>query len=131
MNRMKGSISMKSKALRVVTLLFANLCIVVSAAYLILYVLYLCLPNFPRLADQNYFLFKYGYLIVPLLCLASSILLQVVSCKKKRPPKAVSPDVSADDDAFRDAPRAPYDDEVPYRIDEKGEVVYLDTNYDE
>lgn len=72
------------KSTRTVTLILAHAGLIVSILYLIGCLLNALIPGFPPLVYRNFFLFDYGYLIVPLLCLASGILLQISATKPKR-----------------------------------------------
>lgn len=72
------------KSTRTATLILAHAGLIVSILYLICYFLYSLIPGFPLKAYANFFLFDYFYLIIPLLCIASGILLQVSSTKPKR-----------------------------------------------
>ncbi|MBR0436112.1 MAG: hypothetical protein IJK12_02610 [Clostridia bacterium] len=72
------------KSTRKATLILAHAGLIVSVLYLICYLLYVLFPGFPLKAYRNFFLFDYFYLIIPILCLASGILLQISATKPKR-----------------------------------------------
>ena len=72
------------KSTRTATLICAHAGLLVSILYLICFLLYAFFPGFPLKAYRNFFLFDYFYLVIPLLCLASGILLQVSATKPKR-----------------------------------------------
>ena len=72
------------KSTRTVTLILAHAGLFVSLLYLIFYLLNAMFPGFPLKAYANFFLFDYFYLIIPLLCIASGILLQISKAKPKR-----------------------------------------------
>lgn len=72
------------KSTRTVTLILAHAGLILSVLYLVCYLLYAMIPGFPIKAYTNFFLFDYGYLIIPILCIASGILLQVSATKPKR-----------------------------------------------
>ncbi len=72
------------KSTRTATLILAHAGLIFSVLYLICYLLYVLFPGFPLKAYANFFLFDYFYLIIPLLCIASGILLQVSATKPKR-----------------------------------------------
>ena len=72
------------KSTRKVTLIVAHAGLIVSVLYLFCALLYALFPGFPLKAYRNFFLFDYCYLIIPLLCIASGILLQISATKPKR-----------------------------------------------
>ena len=77
------------KSTRTATLICAHAGLIVSILYLVCFLLHSLFPGFSLKAYTNFFLFDYFYLIVPLLCIASGILLQVSSTKPKRKHKTV------------------------------------------
>jgi uncharacterized membrane protein len=72
------------KSTRIATLIAAHTGLIVSILYLVCYLLYAFFPGFPLKAYPNFFLFDYFYLIIPVLCLASGILLQISATKKPK-----------------------------------------------
>ncbi len=72
------------KSIRTATLIIAHAGLLVSILYLVCFLLNAFLPEFPLKAYANFFLFDYFYLIIPLLCIASGILLQISTAKPKR-----------------------------------------------
>ena len=72
------------KSTRIATLIAAHTGLIVSILYLVCYLLYAFFPGFPLKAYSNFFLFDYFYLIIPVLCLASGILLQIPATKKPK-----------------------------------------------
>ena len=77
------------KSTRKATLILAHAGLIVSVLYLICYLLYVLFPGFPLKAYRNFVLFDYFDLIIPVLCLASGILLQISATtpKRRRTPK--------------------------------------------
>jgi hypothetical protein len=72
------------KSTRTATLILAHAGLIVSILFLLCALLNALFPDFPLKAYANFFLFDYFYLIIPLLCIASAILLQISSTKPKR-----------------------------------------------
>lgn len=72
------------KSTRIATLICAHAGLILSILYLLCYLLYAFFPDLPIKAYANFFLFDYFYLIIPLLCLVSGILLQVSATKKPK-----------------------------------------------
>ncbi len=75
------------KSTRIITLILAHACLLASLVYLILLVISLFQPSVEEFAGANFFLFDYGYLIIPFLCMISGILIQISAT---RPGKARS-----------------------------------------
>lgn len=68
------------KTVRTIALVVANLGIIVSAVYLVFYILEMAAPDFlPVEVGPDFFVVDYLYLVIPALCLLSGILMQVVS----------------------------------------------------
>ena len=65
------------KSTRVITLILAHAGLLAALAYLVLLVISQFLPSVGEFARSNFFLFDYGYLIIPILCLLSGIFLQI------------------------------------------------------
>ena len=72
------------KALRIVALVLANTGLFVSLLYLIFFMIGALVPDAASFARLDFFVFDYFYLIIPLLCLVSGILLQLASNRAKR-----------------------------------------------
>lgn len=77
------------KSTRTVTLILAHLGLGLSLIFLVCYMVGQFVPSVHALAHDNFFLFDYFILIIPLLCIVSGILLQVSAThpKRKRPIK--------------------------------------------
>ena len=65
------------KSTRTVTLILAHAGLFAALAYLVLLVIAAFAPSFAEAARSNFFLFDYGYLIIPILCMVSGILIQI------------------------------------------------------
>lgn len=72
------------KSTRTATLICAHAGLILAILYLLCYLLNAFFPGFPLKAYANYFLFDYCYLIIPILCLSSGILLQISATKKPK-----------------------------------------------
>jgi hypothetical protein len=72
------------KSTRVITLILAHAGLLAALAYLVLLVISQFLPSVGEFARSNFFLFDYGYLIIPILCLLSGIFLQISASQPRK-----------------------------------------------
>ncbi|MBR0507316.1 MAG: hypothetical protein IJJ86_01765 [Clostridia bacterium] len=72
------------KSTRIVTLILAHAGLLAALAYLILLVISMFVPSVGEYARNNFFLFDYGYLIIPILCMISGILIQVSATRPRK-----------------------------------------------
>lgn len=79
------------KSTRTVTLILAHVGLGLSLIFLVCYMVGQFVPAVHALAHDNFFLFDYCILIIPLLCIASGILLQISTTHPKRK-RTVKPD---------------------------------------
>lgn len=72
------------KSTRIITLIFAHAGLLAALAYLVLLAISLFQPAVGEYARANFFLFDYGYLIIPILCMISGILIQITATRPKK-----------------------------------------------
>jgi hypothetical protein len=72
------------KTIRIVTLILAHAGLLASLAYLVLLVIAMFQPSVKEYARSNFFLFDYGYLIIPILCIVSGIFLQISATRPRK-----------------------------------------------
>lgn len=76
------------KKLRTLALILAHAGLVLSVLFLVLCMIGNFVPDIAEIARLDFFVFDYFYLIIPLLCIASGILLQVITVRKKKKAKS-------------------------------------------
>ena len=72
------------KTLRTVAFVLAHVGLVVCVLFLILLTVGKLVPAVAQIAQLDFFVFDYFYLIIPLLALLSGILIQIVVVQPKR-----------------------------------------------
>ena len=72
------------KSIRTITLILSHVGLGLSILFLICLVIGKFVPDAASFAHLDFFVFDYFYLIIPLLCIASGILLQFATTHKKR-----------------------------------------------
>lgn len=72
------------KPIRTLALILSHVGLVVSIVFLVCYTIGLFSPDAASCARLDFFGFDYFYLIIPLLCIVSGILLQISSNRSKR-----------------------------------------------
>jgi len=72
------------KSTRIVTLVLAHAGLLAALAYLALLLISLFQPSVGEFARRNFFLFDYGYLIIPILCMVSGILIQISATRPRK-----------------------------------------------
>ena len=76
------------KTVRMIALILSHVGLVVSALFLIFFMIGAFVPEAASFARLDFFAFDYFYLIIPLLCIVSGILLQIAANRIKRKPTA-------------------------------------------
>ena len=72
------------KPIRTLALILSHIGLVVSAIFLICFMIGVFAEDSAAFARLDFFVFDYFYLIIPLLCIVSGILLQISSNRSKR-----------------------------------------------
>lgn len=72
------------KSIRTITLILSHFGLGLSVLFLIALVIGRFFPDAVSFAHLDFFVFDYFYLIIPLLCIVSGILLQIATTHKKR-----------------------------------------------